>query len=266
MTHGARETYESGPFHAYQIREGDRYELSNGHAIQCAPGGPDHAATNLTGGAVLDTDPAVEWAGVDAGFAPAHNMLRAPDVSVTSPQKGSAWIQGVPPLAVEFAGAGQDEEKLEQKIVDLLAAGTLFVWVVRLVGPRRVEVHEPGKAMRTVGVDRDLTAPGILKNPVPALALFDRDAAHEATLRNLLQRHGYNDLDAVRAEGVAQGMTQGMTQGLAEGILAVLAARGLVADDATSAAISATRDVALLRGWLVRAGTVERAADLLAAR
>jgi Uma2 family endonuclease len=258
MTRGAAEMYESGPFQAYQIREGDRYELSNGHAIQCAPGGPDHAATNLTGGAVLDTDPAVEWAGVDAGFAPAHNMLRAPDVSVTSPQKGSAWIQGVPPLAVEFAGAGQDEEKLQQKIVDLLAAGTQLIWVVRLVGPRRVEVYEPGKAVRTVGTDRALTAPGILKNPVPALALFDRDAAHEATLRNLLQRHGYDGLDAVRAEGKAEG--------LAEGLLAVLAARGLVVDEATRAAISATRDVALLRDWLVRAGTVERAADLLAAR
>jgi hypothetical protein len=53
---------------------------------------------------------------------------------------------------------------------------------------------------------------------------------------------------------------------VAAGILAVLAARELAVDEATSAAISATRDVALLRSWLVRAGTVERAADLLAAR
>src|ERR1700734_3374576 len=235
MAHGAAEMYESGPFNVSQLREGDRYELSNGHAIRCAPGGPDHAATNLTGGAVLDTDPAVEWAGVDAGFAPAHNMLRAPNVSVTSPQKGSAWIQGVPPLAVEFAGAGQDEEKLQQKIVDLLAAGTQLIWVVRLVGPRRVEVYELGKAVRTVGADRDLTAPGILKNPVPVLALFDRDAAHEATLRNLLQRHGYDDLDAVRAEGMSEGIADGIAKGVAEGILAVLASRGLAVDEATLA-------------------------------
>src|SRR5579871_5283710 len=144
------EMYGKGPFRADQIQEGDRYELSNGHAILCAPGGPDHASKNLNGGSVLDTDPEVEWAGVDAGFAPVPEHLRAPDVAVTTPQSGSAWIPGVPPLALEFASAGQDEAKLQEKIVDLLALGTKIIWVVRLIGPRRVEVYEPGKPMRTV--------------------------------------------------------------------------------------------------------------------
>ena len=75
---------ERGPFHADQIQDGDRYELSNGHPIYCAPAGREHAPRNLTGAAVLETDPDVEWAGVDAGFSPDAGTLRAPDVAVAS--------------------------------------------------------------------------------------------------------------------------------------------------------------------------------------
>jgi Uma2 family endonuclease len=263
MNQDAAELFEVGPFRADHLSEGDRYELSDGDAILCAPAGPDHAAMNLVGGTVLETDPAVEWAGVDAGFSPAPRMLRAPDVAVGSPQAGSSWIQGVPPFAVEFAGGGQNEETLQKKIADLLRAGTRLLWVVRLVGPRRVEVYEPGKPVRTVGAGAELTAPGILKNPVPVMALFDRDAAHEATLRNLLQRHGYESLDAVRAEGEIEGEARGEARGLGEGILTVLAARGLAADEATVTTIRAMQDVALLRRWLSRAAVVQSSAELM---
>ena len=40
-------------------------------------------------------------------------------------------------------------------------------------------------------------------------ALYDPKAAHEAALRNLLQRQGYKDLNAVRDEGKAEGVTEG---------------------------------------------------------
>ena len=75
------------------------------------------------------------------------------------------------------------------------------VWVVRLSGPRRVEVHESGQEPRLVRPGEELTAPGILQNPVPVNALYDRQAAHAVTFRNLLQRQGYRDLDEVRDEG-----------------------------------------------------------------
>lgn len=159
-----------GPFTADQIREGDRYELSNGHPIECMPGGRDHAGSNLTGGSVLETDPDVEWAGVDAGFSPEKRTLRAPDVGVAPAGKESGWIPGVPPLAVEYAGVGQDEEKLQEKIDDLLAGGTRLLWVVRLTGPRRVEIYEPGRPMRLAQPGEELRAPGILRNPVPVAA------------------------------------------------------------------------------------------------
>lgn len=206
-----------GPFKASNLREGDRYELSSGHAVYCAPTGRDHAAGSLQGGNVLGTDPDVDWAGVDAGFSPRPGDLRAPDIAVGAPAgSGKGWIEGVPKLAVEYAGVGQDEAELARKIKDLLSAGTPMVWVVRLVGPQRVEVHESGKAPRTFSIGDQLEAPGILRNPVSVRALFDRGAGFEAMLRNLLQRQGYEDLDAVLNEGMQRGIERALSAQLAK--------------------------------------------------
>ncbi|MSP62090.1 MAG: hypothetical protein EXR72_17500 [Myxococcales bacterium] len=122
------------------------------------------------------------------------------------------WILGVPPLAVEYAGTGQDESELQAKIGALIGAGTRFVWVVRLVGPRRVEVHERDRPVRIVGPGESLVAPGVLRNPVPIEALFERAVAHRMTLRNLLQREGYESLDEVREEGLARGERAGLVE------------------------------------------------------
>ena len=59
--------------------------------------------------------------------------------------------------------------------------------------------------MRIAQPGAELQAPGILQNPVAVLALFARHAAHEVTLRNLLQRQGYSSLNAVRDEGATKG-------------------------------------------------------------
>jgi hypothetical protein len=123
------------------------------------------------------------------------------------------WVPGVPPLAVEYAGSGQDEVELESKIQEFLERGTRFIWVVRLVGPRRVDVYERGQARRTVALAGELSAPGILRNPVPVRALFDREAAHEVTLRNLLERRGYADLEAVKRQAAEEGRELGLEQG-----------------------------------------------------
>jgi Uma2 family endonuclease len=209
MANSVSHWFDRGPFRADQVREGERYELSNGNPIYCAPGGHEHAGKNLIGGAVISSDPAVKWAGVDAGYASEAGTLRAPDIAVDVPSDKPGWCEGAPPLAVEWAGVGQEEEPLRQKIADLLKAGTKLIWVVRLLGPRRVEVHEPGKPLRIVPYDGELSAPGILQNAIPVAALFDREAAHKATLRNLLQRAGYQSLDEVREEGREEALRQG---------------------------------------------------------
>jgi hypothetical protein len=105
---------------------------------------------------------------------------------------------------VEYADTGQDETELQAKIADLLGAGTRWVWVVRLGMPRQVEVHAPAQPVVIRRAGELLEAPGVLRNPVPVQALYDPQAAHAATLRNLLQRAGYEGLEAVRDEGKAE--------------------------------------------------------------
>ena len=198
-----------GPFFAEQLRDGDPYELSNGHPVECLPAGGRHARANLVGGLAMETDPEVTDAAVDAGYAFGQQDLRAPDIAVGNVPDAPGWIAGVPPLAVEYADSGQDEEELQNKIRELLAAGTRYLWVVRLQGPRRVEVYEPGQSCRTLYPGQELKAPGVLKNPLPVDALYDPQAAHEVALRNLLQRKGYASLDAVLDQGKAEGKAEG---------------------------------------------------------
>jgi len=259
-----------GPFRADQIRPGDPYELSKGHAIFAMGTGGRGSRANLVGGSVLETDPAVEEAGVDTGYAPSPDTLRAPDVAVGNVPDAPGWVAGAPPLAVEYADTGQDEKDLTTKIAELFAAGTRFIWVVRLSGPRQVEVHEPGRAMRLVRPGEELRAPGILQNPVPVEALYDRKVAHEATLRNLLQRQGYDDLDEVRNEGRAEGREEGRAEGrvqsLRQAILAVLSTRGLTVDEAVRAALEECRDLPTLELWLSRAAVAGASSEIFAPR
>jgi Uma2 family endonuclease len=250
-----------GPFRADQIREGSPYELSNGHPVLCLPTGRRGGHSSLIGGEVLETDPAVKTAGVDVGFSPDPSHLRAPDVSVGDFANEPGWAPGAPPLAVEYADTGQDEQELQQKIAELLTAGTQLVWVVRLVGPRRVEIHQRGRRMRLARPGEELLAPGILHNPVPVLALYDREAAHEATLRNLLQRRGYESLDAVRAEGEIEGEIEGQRKALFQ----VLKARGLSVSAAERSQIMAARDATVLGQWIAQAVRAGSTVEVLAA-
>jgi len=219
-----------GPFRADQVRCGDPYELSDGHAIYVAPAGRRHANANAVGTHVLATDPDVTEAGVDAGCSPEPGTLRAPDIAIGNVPPEPGWIPGVPPLAVEYADTGQDEADLQARIGELLNAGTRYLWVVRLAGTRRVEVYEPGKRMHAALPGELLRAPGVLRNPVLVEALYDPQASMEATLRNLLQRAGYNSLDEVRAEGKAQGLAEAAQRLVGSGMTVQQAADALGLD------------------------------------
>nr|VFJ62112.1 MAG: Putative restriction endonuclease [Candidatus Kentron sp. DK]VFJ64659.1 MAG: Putative restriction endonuclease [Candidatus Kentron sp. DK] len=263
------------PCTAEQIREEDRHELSGGQRIYCAPAGDRHSHQNLGGGLVLDTDPDVQWAGVDTGFTPKPNTLRAPDVAVAAPPKETGtWVPGAPLLAVEYADKGQDEPDLQVKIKEFLAAGTRYVWVVRLGGPQWVEVYTEGSPMQRLTATDTLEAPGILRNPVPVRALFDRSAAHRLTLRNLLQREGYEDLESVLREGARKGKAEGLREGEAKGeakgrlkaqikaLLGILAARGIDVDATTRARIRRCRDQERIDIWIAKAAVADRAEEI----
>ena len=212
-----RKPSERGPCTAEGLPPEGRYELSQGYPIYCAPSGPRHGGSKATGVLPLSTDPLVHESGVDVGYSDGDRTVRAPDVSVGNVPDQPGWARGAPPLTVEYADTGTDEAELRQKIAELLSAGTQQVWVVRLWGPRRVEVHRAGSASVAVrAAGQQLEAPGVLANPLPVEALYDRGAAFEATLRNLLQRRGYASLDAVLDEGARQGQTLAMREGLGD--------------------------------------------------
>ncbi|HXU31603.1 MAG TPA: Uma2 family endonuclease [Thermoanaerobaculia bacterium] len=246
-----------GPFRADQLRPGDPYELSNGHPIHCLPTGSRGGRATNVGGGVLASDPAALDVGVDIGFSPSPEILRAPDLSVGEMPDEPGWVHGAPPLAVEYADTGQDEAELRTKIQELFAAGTRYIWVVRLVGPRRVEVHQAGERMRIANPGEQLVAPGILANPVPVEALYDREAANRIIFRNLLERQGYASLDDVRAEGEIQA--------LRKAIAAVLAGRGLAPGDDLRTALADSNDLAKLESVLRLATTASTADEILAA-
>lgn len=250
-----------GPFRADEIRDGEPYELSRGHKILCMPTGGRGSDAAATGAAVLKSDPEVDAAGT--GFSPAPDTLRAPDVAVGNVPREPGWVQGVPPLAVEYADTGQGEADLAIKIRELLDAGTRFVWVVRLVGPRRVEVHEAGREMRLAHPGEELEAPGVLRNPMPVEALYDWRVGQEVTLRNLLQRHGFESLEAIQAEGETRGRAEGEIEALRSAVLDVLAARDLATGEEVRAVVTGCRDAAVLKRWLRRAATVESADELM---
>lgn len=267
--------WDRNDYVASDVTPDDRYELSDGRAIYCAPTGGDGSSGTLLGGEVLSTDPAVKQAGIDAGYSPSPRNLRAPDVAIGNVPDAPGWIPGAPPLAVEYASVGQDEKALRSKIADLLRSGTRFVWVVRLTarnggegatsGPvrRHVEVHEAGQPVALRFPGQHLTAPGILQNPVLVEALYDREAAHEATLRNLLQRKGYASLEALRGEGREEGRDEGRLTEARSAVRRVLLRRGLSLRPEDEARIEACADIARLESWLDESVVAASAAEAL---
>lgn len=242
-----------GPFRADQIRSGDPYELSRGHPIYRPPACALRAPRIGLGGAVLGSDPAVERAGVDTGIELAPDTLRAFDIAVSFTPGAGTWATGAP-LVVDFAVSDQDDAYRCEKIEEFHAARTGQVWVVRLAGERRVEVHERARPMRTVGADGMLTAPGVLALPVPVRALYDRDAAHETTLRNLLSRQGHIGPDAT-PEAIDVASRRAV-------LLMLLDAAGVTTSDDDRARVAGCDDAAALDVWIRRARTATTRAEV----
>ena len=255
-------TNQRGPFTADQLQTGDEYELSNGHPIQCSPAGGRHSGSNADGAAIIGSDPDVDSVGVDAGFSPEPGTLRAPDVAV-GVSKEPGWTPGAPPLALEYADRGQDEDDLAGKIHDLLRAGTQWIWVIRLDGPHRVEIHTLD-GMHLAHPGDELTAPGVLRNAVPVEALFDRQAAERVTLRNLLQRQGYADLNAVQAESRDLGVREGELKALRSTLLEACEAKDFQLTDDHRKLVHACEDPDRLQTWFrrsIRVATVNEVFD-----
>jgi hypothetical protein len=109
--------------------------------------------------------------------------------------------------------------------------------------------------VRTVLPGGVLDALGILKNPVPVEALYDPDAARRHTLKNLLQRAGYEDLDAV--------VDRGRLVEARAALRRVLARRKLSVTPEDEARIDHTTDLDTLARWHDAAIDASSAIDAL---
>ena len=242
-----------GPFKVEALPSKSSYELDQGHAVLCLPTKARGGRAQIRGGMVVLPDPLVEDAGVEVGFDLGGETMRAPDVSILRPGSGDGWVKGAPALAIEYADDGQDEAELRTKIEQLLTAGAEAVWIVRLGRVQRVEVHQPGQAMRVAHAGEELVLPGVLQNPVPVAALFDPDQADRLALRNLLDRFGYVHPERAREEGRQEGRQEGREEGREEGrdaglreaARAWLSGRGDPAPDVRLAGMSAADILAM---------------------
>ncbi len=80
------------------------------------PAGGRGSKAEGAGYKVLSTDPGAGDVGIDTGYSPAPDSLRAPDLSAGTIPDAPGWVKGVPRLAVEYADTGQDEDDLVAKI------------------------------------------------------------------------------------------------------------------------------------------------------
>ena len=256
---------------ADMIRDGDPYELSDGQRIVCLPASSRHMGGAGRGVKVISTDAGarrIGTVGPEGGVSTGPHMLRAPDVLLSAEAETGGWITTAPPLALEIADRGQDEVELHKKIQELLIAGTKYYWVVRNIGPRRVEVYTtPGEGPLVVLSGGEVDAVGVLDAPIPVDAFYDEEVADRIALRNMLAPYGYQSVEelkaAVHAEAKAEGKAEGRAEGVARAIIAVLQARDLEVSEEVSARLLAERDLNLLNVLLRRALFVQAAAQVL---
>lgn len=266
MSRTARMTAPSpGPVRADQIRHKDPYEVSGGYAYRTQSTGNRGAQIQGHVFAAIANDPAVERAGVDAGFSPRPDMLRAPDIAVIPGPAAPGWVKGVPPFAIEYADVGQDEVQLQAKIQEFMSLGTQQIWVVRLTGLPRVEVYTPG-GMRLHARGDVLEVPGVLARPVPVDALFDPEEARKLELDNLLARLGYRSVDDIAGKAHEEGRQEGRVEGQEEGrkgaLRVLLAARGLTLSPEQEVTLRQCSDLPTLDRWLAEAAVAVRGEGL----
>ncbi len=146
---------------------GRRFELIEGRLYSMAPTGDVHGFVesnidNLLApfvrerglGWVLVGEPGF-WLGRDP------DTVRAPDVAFVSHARLGRHPSGgfpriAPDLAVEILSPGDRPGRVQGKVDEWLASGSLAVWLVDPIA-RTVTIHEPGRVSRRLGEEDELT-------------------------------------------------------------------------------------------------------------
>jgi Uma2 family endonuclease len=166
-------------------RNGD-YELVRGVLVPVTPPGPDHGelAAYLSAQLVAFTRPRrLGTVYVESGYVlfRGPDTVRGPDVSFLSPERAAqvkgrrGFVPFAPDLAVEVRSPDDSPADLSAKAQDYLDAGARLVWVVDPPA-RTVQVREPGRAPRVLGIDAVLDGGEVLPGfALPLAELFGEE-------------------------------------------------------------------------------------------
>lgn len=153
--------------------DGKRYELVKGELRTMAPAGFEHGSIGIRVATLLADHVRRRQLGVvvgpDTGFTLARDpdVVRAPDVSFVRESRirevgvPKQFFPGAPDLAVEVLSPGDTVYEVEEKVNDLLAAGTMLVWVVN-PRTRTVTVYRPGPQVSVLRQDAQLLGEDVI--------------------------------------------------------------------------------------------------------
>ena len=183
----------------------------------------------------------------------------APDASVypseRDPETGGRRLEE---LAFEVASE-QSIGVTTKKARELARRGVRRVFCILIKQRRVLEWSREIDGWRTMPESEVIEDP-CLAAPLPIRALLDPAAADEAVVAGLLAR-GVPAIMQLQAEseaigeaiGEARGEARGEATARAEALLSVLAARKILVDDATRAAVQRCTDTDQLKAWMNRA-------------
>jgi len=245
--------------------EVERREMVDGEILQTFPAELPHALQNG------DLDYLLR-AHLAPGYRVATDLLTrhdrkndfASDSAVvregTDPDTGSRYREE---LAFEVV-SGQKKAVATRKAPTMLRRGVDRVFAVFLK-KRQVAEWVPDERKKEKGrwvvldADAKISHPS-LAEPMPVGAILDAASADDTVARALAAK-GNPVIREIRAQGKAEGRIEGM----ADAVLAILTGRGLQPDDAVRRRILGTTDPAILERWLLKAGAVSSAEELVEA-
>lgn len=143
---------------------------------------------------------------------------------------------------------------VERVFALLVKKGQLIEWI------SDPDLPEQGRWQPLDGNDR-IEHPS-LAEPLTVAALLDAASADD-TVARALSAKGNAVIEDLKAESKADGRLEGKAEGMSQAILTVLTGRGLVVDEESRAEILRCKDVDTLDAWLLKAGVVSSAEEML---
>jgi hypothetical protein len=187
------------------------------------------------------------------------------------------------PLARDPRTGGRQLEQLAFEIVSTESLGHAGRKAAKLTerGVRRVFAIDLEHARvlewsRALGTWSPLELGAQIDDPALAVALPLEPLVHAAKVDDamaralLVKRNPVLEADRARTlaegkrEGIAEGIAEGSARGRAEALLVLLAARGVVLEQADRARILGEQDPARLDRWIARAASCTTLAEVLA--